>query len=51
VGTVERWGGDVLPGVLEEGSAGVGGALLDERLKAIKKIDEASPDASVIVFS
>ncbi|CCO34795.1 Gamma-tubulin complex component 4 homolog [Rhizoctonia solani AG-1 IB] len=46
VGTVERWGGDVLPGVLEEGSAGVGGALLDERLKAIKKIDEASPDAS-----
>ncbi|KAF8713596.1 hypothetical protein RHS03_00431, partial [Rhizoctonia solani] len=45
VGMIERWGGDVLPGMLEEGSAGVGGALLDERLKTIKEIDEASPDA------
>ncbi|KEP49699.1 gamma-tubulin ring complex protein [Rhizoctonia solani 123E] len=40
VGMIERWGGDVLPGMLEEGSAGVGWALLDERLKAIKEIDE-----------
>lgn len=40
VGMVERWGGDVLPGVLEEGSAGVGGKLVDERLKAVKEIDE-----------
>ncbi|KAF8753950.1 hypothetical protein RHS01_06579 [Rhizoctonia solani] len=37
VGMIERWGGDVLPGMLEEGSAGVGGALLDERLKTIKE--------------
>ncbi|GAB1524194.1 hypothetical protein RhiTH_007347 [Rhizoctonia solani] len=44
VGMIERWGGDVLPGMLEEGSAGVGGALLDERLKTIKEVDEASPD-------
>ncbi|KAH7338776.1 Spc98 family-domain-containing protein [Rhizoctonia solani] len=40
VGMIERWGGDVLPGMLEEGSAGVGGTLLDERLKTIKEIDE-----------
>ncbi|QRV80447.1 gamma-tubulin complex component 5 [Ceratobasidium sp. AG-Ba] len=41
VGIVERWGGDILPGMLEEGSAGSGaGKLVEERFKVVREIDE-----------
>ncbi|KAG8734874.1 hypothetical protein FRC10_011342 [Ceratobasidium sp. 414] len=43
VAQVERWGGDVLPGMLEEGSAGTGGGvgkLVEERFKVVREIDE-----------
>ncbi|KAG8701192.1 hypothetical protein FRC09_005508 [Ceratobasidium sp. 395] len=43
VAQVERWGGDVLPGMLEEGSAGTNGGvgkLVEERFKVVREIDE-----------
>ncbi|KAG8701992.1 hypothetical protein FRC08_003760, partial [Ceratobasidium sp. 394] len=43
VAQVERWGGDVLPGMLEEGSAGTNsgvGKLVEERFRVVREIDE-----------
>lgn len=43
VAQVERWGGDVLPGMLEEGSAGTDGGvgkLVEERFAIVREFDE-----------
>jgi gamma-tubulin complex component 4 len=43
VAQVERWGGDVLPGMLEEGSAGTDGGvgkLVEERFQVVREMDE-----------
>lgn len=51
VATVERWGGDILPGLLGEGSLGDNDArILRERWKVVRDVNEVCVCRGLVVF-